>query len=158
MNTNVRSVRIEWEGPFSIEEVLRLNDQDDDYGLYQIYGRHIIFGANSLLYIGKAEGLTFSQRFNQHCSEWLSEEEGVSIRVGRIASEDYIYDPPDWSDWQKVLRDAEALTIYWHSPPYNSMNISEYKGQRLRVVNKGERSALVAEYISDERKSQVEEN
>ena len=154
----MRSVRVEWEGPFPIEEVLRLNDQDDDYGLYQIYGRHIIFGANSLLYIGKAEGLTFSQRFNQHCSEWLLEEEGVSIRVGRIASEDYAYDPPDWSDWRKVLRDAEALTIYWHSPPYNSMNISEYKGQHLKVVNKDERGVLVAEYISDERKSQVEEN
>ena len=100
----MRSVRVEWEGPFSIEEVLKLNDQNDDYGLYQIYGRHIIFGANSLLYIGKAEGLTFSQRFNQHRLEWLLEEEGVSIRVGRIASEDYAYDPPDWSDWQKVLR------------------------------------------------------
>ena len=148
----MRSVRVEWEGPFSIEEVLKLNDQNDDYGLYQIYGRHIIFGANSLLYIGKAEGLTFSQRFNQHYLEWLLEEEGVSIRVGRIASEDYAYDPPDWSDWQKVLRDAEALTIYWHSPPYNSMNISKYKRQRLKVVNKDERGVLVAEYISDEHK------
>ncbi len=154
----MRSVRVEWEGRFSIKEVLKLNDQDDDYGLYQIYGRHIIFGANSLLYIGKAEAVTFSQRFNQHCSEWLLEETGVSIRVGRIVSEDYDDDPPDWPDWRKVLRDAEALTIYWHSPPYNSTNINDYKGQHLKVVNKGERGALVAEYISDKRKSQVEEN
>lgn len=148
----MRSVRVEWEGPFSIEEVLKLNDQNDDYGLYQIYGRHIIFGANSLLYIGKAEGLTFSQRFNQHCLEWLLEEEGVSIRVGRIASKDYAYDPPDWSDWRKVLRDAEALTIYWHSPPYNSSNIETYNGQRLKVVNLGNPGDLCAEYISDNRK------
>ena len=157
----MRSVRVEWEGPFPIDEVLKLNDQSDDsddYGLYQIYGRHIIFGANSLLYIGKAEGLTFSQRFSQHCSEWLLEEEDVSIRVGRIASEDYAYDPPDWSDWGKVLRDAEALTIYWHSPPYNSQNINDYNGQRLKVINKGKRGALVEEYISDERRSQVEDN
>ena len=154
----MRSVRVEWEGRFSIKEVLKLNDQNDDYGLYQIYGRHIIFGANSLLYIGKAEAVTFSQRFNQHFSEWLLEETGVSIRVGRIVSEDYADDPPDWPDWRKVLRDAEALTIYWHSPPYNSTNINDYKGQHLKVVNKGERGALVAEYISDKRKSQVEEN
>ena len=157
----MRSVRIEWEGPFCIGEVLGLNDQSDDsddYGLYQIYGHHIIFGADSLLYIGKAESLTFSQRFNQHRSEWLWEEEGVSIRIGRIASEDYAYDPPDWSDWREILRDAEALTIYWHSPPYNSQNISDYNGQPLKVVNKGERGDLVAEYISDERKSQVKEN
>ena len=154
----MRSIRVEWEGPFSIKEVLKLNDQDEDYGLYQIYGRHIIFGAKSLLCIGKAEGLTFSQRFSQHRSGWLSEEEGVSVRVGRIASGDYADDPPDWSDWQQVLRDAEALTIYWHSPPYNSQNINNYNGQRLKVINKGKRGALVAEYISDERKPQVEEN
>ena len=154
----MRSVTIEWEGSFSLDYVIdNLNDGKDDYGLYQIYGTHIVYGANSLLYIGKAEGLTFSQRFSQH-REWLSEEESVSIRIGRVASEDYAYDPPDWSDWQKVLRDAEALTIYWHSPPYNSQNINDYNGQRLKVVNKGERGALVEEYISDERKSQVEEN
>ena len=84
----MRSVRVEWEGPFSIEEVLELNHSEDDYGLYQIYGRHILFGADSLLYIGKAEGVTFKQRFNQHCfgknEKWLLEEEGVSIHVGRI--------------------------------------------------------------------------
>ena len=147
----MRVVRVEWEGPFSIEEVLRLNHQNDDYGLYQIYGYHIVFGANSLLYIGKAEGVTFSQRFRRHCIEWLLEEQDISIRVGRIASEDYAYDPPNWSDWKKVLRDAEALTIYWHSPPYNSMNINSYKGQLLKVVNKKERGDLVAEYRIDDK-------
>ena len=155
----MRSVRVEWEGPFSIEKVLKLNHSQDDYGLYQIYGRHILFGADSLLYIGKAESVTFKQRFNQHCfgkkEKWLLEEEDVSIHVGRIVSEDYAYDPPDWPDWCKVLRDAEALTIYWHSPPYNGSNIGEYNGQQLKVVNLGERGRLVAEYRSDERKWQT---
>ena len=116
----MRSLTIEWVGPFSLDYVIDELNGKDDYGLYQIYGTHIVYGASSLLYIGKAEGLTFSQRFSQHRSEWLSEEEGVSIRIGRIASADYAYDPPDW---RKVLRDAEALTIYWHSPAYNSSNI-----------------------------------
>jgi len=144
----MRSVTIEWEGSFSLDYVIdKLNDGENDYGLYQIYGTHIVYGANSLLYIGKAEGLTFSQRFSQHRSGWLSEEEGVSIRIGRIASEDYVYDPPDRSEWAEVLRDAEALTIYWHSPAYNSSNIETYNGQRLKVVNRGDRGALCAEYI-----------
>ena len=146
----MRTVRIEWEGPLSLDEVKELADEDEDYGLYQIYGHHIVYGADSLLYIGKAEGMTFSQRFGQH-AEWLLEEEDVSIRIGRIASEDYEHDPPDWSDWRKVLRDAEALTIYWHSPAYNSSNIETYNGQLLNVVNLGERGALVAEYTSDNR-------
>ena len=86
-----------------------------------------------------------NERLSQHNTEWLWEEEGVSIRLGRIHIEDYASDPPDWSDWRQVLGDVEALEIYWHSPPYNSANISEYNGQRLQVVNKGERGSLVAE-------------
>ena len=143
----MRSVTIEWEGSFCLDYVIDELNRKDDYGLYQIYGHHIVYGANSLLYIGKAESLTFSQRFSQHRSGWLSEEEGVSIRIGRIASEDYADDPPDWSDWREVLRDAEALTIYWHSPAYNSSNIETYNGQRLKVANRGDRGALCAEYI-----------
>ena len=147
----MRSVTVEWEGPLSLDYVIDELNGEDDSGLYQIYGTHIVYGANSLLYIGKAEGLTFSQRFSQHRSEWLSEEEGVSIRIGRIATDSYAYDPPDWSDWRKVLRDAEALTIYWHSPAYNSSNIETYNGQRLKVVNRGEYRCLQTEYISDNR-------
>ena len=51
----MRVVKIEWEGPFTIDQVLELNDKSKDFGLYQIYGRHVIFGVGSLLYIGKTE-------------------------------------------------------------------------------------------------------
>ena len=128
----MRSVRIEWVGPFSIEEVLELGDKNKDYGLYQIYGHHIVYGPDSLLYIGET-GQTFSQRFNNDHTVWLKEEEGVFIHVGRIVSEDYD---------DQVRKDAEALTIYWHSPAYNSSNIGTYNGQQLIVVNDGERGDL----------------
>lgn len=147
----MRSVRIEWVGPFSLEEVSGLNDEDNDYGIYQIYGYHIVYGTDSLLYIGKAEGMTFSQRFAQH-AKWLLEdleEEDVSIRVGRIAEEDYEPDPADL-DWTKLLRDVEALTIHWHSPAYNSSNIGTYNGQPLEVVNRGKRGSLDERYKSCE--------
>ena len=150
----MRSVRIEWEGPLSLDEVKELADGDEDCGLYQIYGRHIIFGDDSLLYIGMTTS-TFRSRFfsgREPHIEWLVEEEGVSVYVGRIVEEDYKHDPPHWSDWQNVLKDAEALTIYWHSPPYNSSNIETYNGQRLKVVNLGNPGDLCAEYISDNRK------
>ena len=136
----MRSVRIEWEGPFFLMEVLELDNRNKDYGLYQIYGHHIIYGVDSLLYIGET-GQTFSERFNEH-TVWLKEEDGVFIHVGRIASEDYD---------EQVRKDAEALTINWHSPAYNSSNIETYNGQRLKVVNRGERRDLCAEYISDNR-------
>ena len=135
-------VRIEWEGPFSIEKVLELDDSNKDYGLYQIYGHHIVYGQDSLLYIGQT-GTTFSQRFKSEHLAWLAdEEEGIFVHVGRIASEDYD---------EQARKDAEALTIYWHSPAYNSSNIETYNGQRLKVVNRGESRALQTEYISDNR-------
>ena len=154
----MRTVRVKWEGPLSLDEVKDLDDEDEDCGLYQIYGRHIIFGDDSLLYIGMTTS-TFRRRFIDGPVPhrvWLEEdeqeEEGVSVYVGRIVEGDYEYDPPLWSDWENVLKDAEALTIYWHSPPYNSSNIGTYKGQSLKVVNLGDRGSLEEEYISSNRK------
>ena len=135
----MRIVRIEWEGPFSIEEVLELDDRNKDCGLYQIYGHHIVYGKDSLLYIGQT-GNTFSQRFNEHLV-WLEEEEGVFIHVGRIASEDYD---------EQGRQDVEALTIHWHSPAYNSSNIETYNGQRLKVVNDGDRGDLCERLSTNE--------
>jgi GMC oxidoreductase len=75
-------IRIEWEGPYSVEEVINKMvdggenpDWDgNDYGLYQIYGRHILCGKNTLLYIGIAPEETFSQRFREH-KIWLDNDQ-----------------------------------------------------------------------------------
>ena len=47
--------------------------------------------------------------------------------MGRIVEEDYEHNPPHWSDWENVLKDAEAFTIYWHSPPYNQSKVNIWK-------------------------------
>ena len=47
----MRSVTIEWEGPFSLDYVIEELNGKDNYGLYQIYGTHIVYGAGSLLYL-----------------------------------------------------------------------------------------------------------
>ena len=138
----MRTVRVEWEGPLTIDEVLELGDRNRDFGLYQIYGRHIIFGLNSLLYVGKTNE-TFSQRFRSGHLAWLADEESVFIHVGRINKEDY-----DEADRQQIINDTEALTIHWHSPPYNSSNIETYNGQVLRVVNVSKPGSLDTEYSS----------
>ncbi len=38
----MQTVRVKWEGPFSLNEVKELDDDDEDCGLYKIYGCHII--------------------------------------------------------------------------------------------------------------------
>ena len=138
----MRTVSVEWEGSLTIDEVLEMKNRNRDFGLYQIYGRHIIFGLNSLLYVGKTNE-TFSQRFRSEHVVWLADEESVFIHVGRINKEDY-----KEREQVKVHKDVEALTIYWHSPPYNSSNIGSYNGQRLRVVNLGKRGSLDTECSS----------
>ena len=79
------TIKIRWSGPFQPEEILkRFNDggappqyDGHDYGLYQIYGTHILGGPNTLLYVGRAIQQTFSSRFSAHQS-WLDGEKGIS--------------------------------------------------------------------------------
>lgn len=58
-------IHIEWEGPKLLSDINNLNDPKYDYGVYQIYGGHPVYGTNILLYIGKADKQTFGVRINQ---------------------------------------------------------------------------------------------
>jgi hypothetical protein len=130
-------VRVCWHGPLLVEEVCNGN-WSKKRGLYQVYGQHVVFGPEALLYIGMTNGQTFGKRFEQHKS-WLQYESDVCVRLGIIDSPDDL----------TLLAQVEALTIWWHSPPYNSKNIWKYKGDvRLHVRNGGQRGRLVAEYMS----------
>ena len=40
----IRLLRIQWEGPLSMDAVLA-KAGDEDYGLYQIYAHHLLFSA-----------------------------------------------------------------------------------------------------------------
>jgi hypothetical protein len=130
-----RLVRVDWKGPFSPDTVI--NDTEGS-GLYQVYGDHIIFGSNALLYIGMTERWTFRERFAEHFARWLRHDTGVHIRIAPF------HDDPDI----RLLADVEALTIWWHSPPYNCKHIWGYNGSLIRVQNWGERGRLQAEYSS----------
>ena len=129
-------VQVHWSGPFAVDEVIA-GDLAKQRGLYQIYGQHVVFGAGSLLYVGMTDNQTFSVRFGQH-EHWLRFESDINVRLGVIK------DP----EAMKLLADVEALTIWWHSPPYNSKSIWQYKGQPLHVQNWGARGRLNAEYTS----------
>lgn len=117
----------------------------DKRGLYQIYGQHVVFGPDSLLYIGMTDGQTFLQRFKQH-ERWLKFECDVTIRLGLLHS-----------DTMALLAEVEALSIWWHSPPYNSQNIWRYKfDEVLHARNWGARGRLVPEYTSDWEEAKIQ--
>jgi hypothetical protein len=151
-------IKIEWDGPFSVEEVIdkmidggEKPDWDgNDYGLYQIYGRHILCGKNTLLYIGMTTEQTFSQRFKEH-KVWLDEDqdnEDIKIYIGKI------YDPKkhskkdSWRLWKRDVQIAEKVLIYKYSPNYNGREISskpKLHFNSVRLVHVGERNRLEEE-------------
>lgn len=147
-------IEIEWKGPFSLRKVI--NDFDDygqaptygkDFGLYQIYGKHILYGEKTLLYVGKTTERTFSRRFKNH-QHWLLEdqdEKDIHIYLGRIYNSKRHSEKDKWKSWKEDVGDAERILIYKYSPNYNGRELSKIPilhQQKLRLVHRGEKGKL----------------
>ena len=133
-------VRVDWTGPFLPDEALASADAHG-VGLYQIYGRHLVFGADSLLYVGATpKGGPVEQRLRSHTS-WFGDEQEVEIHVGRIIL------PAKSGDDCSLIAQVERLTIWYHAPPYNSAHIQNHGvTSPLFVQNVGNHRALLPEY------------
>ena len=151
----MRTIRVKWEGPFSLDEARGLNDGP---GLYQFYGRHVIFGAGVLLYIGKTEN-TFGQRVTGNyrdwkpCTPWYQDDKEVSVKCGCLyyeGDEGFTRLQKDDPDFSKLLCDVEAFQIFCHSPPYNGDRISSYSGQSLIIENVDKLGDLCERLSTDE--------
>jgi hypothetical protein len=125
------TIKISWDGPHKIAAVIEKMKNGgkspdwngDDYGVYQIYGKHIIYGRNTLLYIGKATNQTFSTRIKQHKRWWLDKEENIEIYLGRIYNRRRHSPKDKWNSWMKDVKTTEEILLYKYSPNYNSTNI-----------------------------------
>jgi len=135
-------IEIKWEGPYSIDGIKGLNGPTD-YGLYQVYGAHNVYGSDTLLYIGKANDQTFAQRIRGH-REWIDwQSSPISIYVGRLAGVGRIAN----TKWRNMIDNAEKLLIYFSSPPYNSQHLNSYgEMQDTMVLNFGKKNRLPFEY------------
>ncbi len=120
-------IKILWEGPFKIDDILNGNIDNKKYdvkadgqGLYQIYGSHPLYGNGVLVYIGRTKGKNgFKSRLK---GRWViengSDTENVQIYLGTI-----------FSDSKKIKNDddlidkSEVLLINAMKPAYNSSNI-----------------------------------
>lgn len=136
-------IHVEWEGPFSHEGLKSLNS-DWDYGVYQIYGTHTVYGAGVLLYIGMAAKQTFGVRIPQE--GWPSNQDGnrVEIYVGRLSGST----TPENEEWNKQISQVENLLIYAHAPATNSKNIQAIRERDFRnihVLNWGQFRNLLPE-------------
>lgn len=127
---------VEWEGHLTLEETLKRNDggkpqnswDGRDYGIYQIYGPHILAGKNALLYIGQATDQTFSQRLRQHKKDLLLDEplKDLAIYLGRLKNKEHYIEKDNWATWYRDVIIAESILIYKYSPHYNSFGLTDY--------------------------------
>lgn len=142
MMNDLTKIEILWEGPFSSEEIKNLCNSED-YGLYQIYGTHNIFGSDSLLYIGLANNQTFATRLSQH-EYWLEwENSEMKIYIGKLGGIKQISE----DEWSELIIKAEKLLIYFAKPTHNSSNLNNY-GANINntiVINYGRKNRLPME-------------
>jgi len=155
-------IKIEWEGSYSLKDIgfneseytyslkdAILNDEAIDYGIYQIYGYHPVYGNNVLLYIGKAQKQTFAKRIAQEGWEYNEDSKNLQIYVGRIYN---VYDNDD-DTWDKFIDIAEKMLIYSHEPARNSSNILNITKdvkklklfENIRIFNYGRYKSIMPE-------------
>jgi len=137
----LKRVVVDWTGPFTPAQIAE--EEQRDNGLYQVYGRHPVFGPGSLLYVGETKKQGFAARLGQH-QGWMNDGEHgkVEVYLGVVDSDDSeLLD----GDLDATIEAVEAFVIWWHSPPYNSKYISAHKGHPLWVQHRGSRGSLHAE-------------
>ena len=146
-------IKIEWEGPVTLTKVIKKkndggkkpNYAGNDYGLYQIYGTHILCGKDTLLYIGKAIDQTFSQRFRQHKKDWIGTCK-VKIHLGRTVDRDIYSKADKWKVWKRDIGMAEEIMLYKYTPNYNSSCIGDYPKlspySKVKLAHSGKKGNL----------------
>jgi hypothetical protein len=139
-------IHVEWEGPLSYAQVLRLRNEDEDYGVYQVYGSHPVYGSDVLLYIGKADKQTLGKRLSQETwPEYNKDSERVAVYVGRLHTFNEI---PNESKWCQQIALVERLLILAHRPAANSSGLNVSIGEELshvHVLNWGKYRDLLPE-------------
>ena len=137
-------IRISWDGPYTLNNLSEIDDEVADYGVYQIYGAHPIYGNDVLLYIGKADLQTFKTRIGQEGWVYNCDSKNVKIYVGRLSGDK----TPTANQWSREITLAEKLLIYSHAPArntqyLNSIPISDILN--VHVLNFGNHRSLLPE-------------
>lgn len=134
-------IHVRWDGPFTLQEAMNLRSPSD-YGLYQYYGAHHVYGVDTLLYLGMAQKQTFGSRISQHnWHVWTSTN--LEIYVGKICSLEQL----SVNEWEHHISLAERIILQSHGPCFNSSNLNSigHKGGDVRVLNWGKRKLLLPE-------------
>jgi hypothetical protein len=121
---------------------------EKDYGIYQIYGDHPVYGENILLYIGKANQQNYSTRLSEHSDLFASHLYNLRrVHLSYFCEIDDIKK----ENWGEAIDMAEKILINAHMPVYNAQNIKgllPVDTPDILICNWGERGRLLPEVSS----------
>lgn len=150
-------INVNWEGPFSIDEILedtidnqKFEVKSSDIGLYQIYGSHPLYGSDVLVYIGRTKNKNgFKSRLKDR---WVinngNDFNNVKIYLGKIFSDSKKYTNEEINT---CIEKAEVLMINALKPAFNSSNIQNAKDfdNNYIVYNHGSHRSLYPIFDSE---------
>jgi len=121
----IEEIMIWWEGSFTYDEIINNKIDNKNYfnkatdiGLYAVYGHHILYGDDVLLYIGITTEQDFKTRLKYRgIIEDNSDSKGIKIYLGRIYNPNKIVSKEEEI---KSIKKAEALLIYVLKPVLNT--------------------------------------
>lgn len=160
----MKYIKIKWEGPFNQSEILNSDNEKgkQNYGIYQIYGNHKIYGKNVLLYIGKAQAQTFGIRIPQHIDWFYWEDIELKFYLGKICKHDNEIDYEDYEDWDKQINCAEKTLIHYCQPAWNSSGLNTNSStdyfEEFIIFNFGKKIDLPDEIVVCSEKKKVFDN
>ena len=138
----IEIINIKWEGPLTLDEAYEKNGESD-YGVYQCYGDHPVYGLDLLFYIGETMG-TFGERLENHDQDFENWEQKIEIYLGRIDTDKKAR--PSAEERKSLIRRVEKLLILACWPALNcqgikgSSNVDEVKD--LLILNWGKFRSL----------------
>ena len=156
----METIKIDWHGPYKFDGDDRLHKKQHDtldkdknlfskIGLYQVYGHHPVYGPNVLLYIGITTEQFFERRLkNRNWKYDNYDTENIEVYLGKLINGKSKIDE---IAEKKLIKKAEALLIYIHSPAKNSSYIKSVNYDELKNVqvwNLGNCRDLITEVSS----------
>jgi hypothetical protein len=134
-----KRIYINWDGPFTAEEI-RGKTGKTDYGIYQVYGNHRIYGRDVLLYVGRAVQQTFGVRIPQHLDWFDWTENQQTYYLGRLHG---IHQIPI-AQWDHEIDLVERYLIDYCQSAWNAsgLNSGVHRLPKLEIFNYGVKRSL----------------
>jgi hypothetical protein len=120
-------------------------NSNKDYGIYQVYGDHPVYGNNTLLYIGKARDQTYSARMRGHTDFDASQvSKFTKLHLSYFCKIDDISE----ANWGDAIDLVEKVFIKTHFPALNSQDVMKFLetgAPNVLIYNWGARGRLLSE-------------